>query len=60
MQACRKLTKLCELPAPHEGFVEDASPLIYQLRRRQFDSVHSFYTRLSSTGTSLEIDATAL
>ena len=38
------IAKLCELPEPFDAFLDDASPVIGQLRRRQFESVCPFYS----------------
>lgn len=42
-QVAQKVADLCGLPAPHDAFLNAASPVVKQLRRRQLNSVHPFY-----------------
>ena len=37
------MAELCELPEPRDAFVDSASPIVKQLRRRQLSSVRPFY-----------------
>jgi hypothetical protein len=42
-KVCEEIARLCDPPRPSAAFAGDASPVIHQLRRRQFVSVHAFY-----------------